>query len=75
MENMDKRLTVSKWVLTFWPKKHQLPQNLSAQFVCPSPKVWGFDEMSVHSPCSNGNDDVYTAWWIHTVRNSRNMRE
>ena len=35
--------------------------------LCPSPKVWGFDEMGVHSPCSNGNDDVFTAWWIHTV--------
>ena len=22
----------------------QMPQNLYAQFVCPSPKVWNFDE-------------------------------
>ena len=33
MENMDTGLTVP-----------QMPQNLSAQIVCPSPKVWNFDE-------------------------------
>jgi hypothetical protein len=37
MENMDKGLTVPKWVLIVWPKIPQMPQNLSAQFVCPSP--------------------------------------
>jgi hypothetical protein len=42
MENMDKELTVSKWVLMVRPKIPQMPQNLSAQFVCPSPKVWDF---------------------------------
>jgi hypothetical protein len=45
MEKMDKGLTVPKWVLIYWPK---IPQNLSAQFVCPSPKVWDFDEQSLH---------------------------
>ena len=31
MENMDKELTVPKWVLLFWPKNPQMPPNLSAQ--------------------------------------------
>ena len=46
MENMDmnKGLTVPKWVLIVWPKKPQMPNNSSAQFVFPSPKVWDFNE-------------------------------
>ena len=44
MENMDKELTVPKWVLIVQPKLPQMPQNLSAQFVCPSPKVLDFNE-------------------------------
>ena len=44
LENMDKGLTVPKWVLINWPKISQMPQNLFAQIVCPSPKVWDFDE-------------------------------
>ena len=48
MENMDKELTVPKWVLINRPKKTQLPQILSAQIVCPSPKVWDFDEKRLH---------------------------
>ena len=44
MENMDKGLTVPKWVLIVWPKISQMPQNLSAQFVHPSPKVLDFNE-------------------------------
>jgi hypothetical protein len=35
MENMDKGLTVPKWVLINWPKVPQMPQNLSAQIVYP----------------------------------------
>ena len=35
MENMD---IVPKWVLKVWPKIPQMPKNLSAQLVCPSPK-------------------------------------
>ena len=31
MENMDKGLTVPKWVLIVLPKVPQIPQNLSAQ--------------------------------------------
>ena len=44
MENMDKGLTVPKWVLINQPKIPQMPQNLSAQNVCPSPKVWDLGE-------------------------------
>ena len=48
MEIMAKRLTVPKWGLTVWPKIPQMPQNLSAQFVCPSPKFWDFDGKRLH---------------------------
>ena len=41
---MDKGLKVPKWVLINWPKIFQMPENLSAEIVCPSPKVWDFDE-------------------------------
>ena len=44
MENMYKGLTVPKSLLIVWPKIPQMSPNLSAQFVCPSPKVWDFDE-------------------------------
>ncbi len=44
MENIDKGLTVPKWVLIVGPKTPQMPQNLPAQFVCPSPKVLDFNE-------------------------------
>jgi hypothetical protein len=44
MENMDKRLRVPKWVLINWPKIPPRAQNLSSQIVCPSPKVWDFNE-------------------------------
>ena len=44
MENMDWVLTVPKWALINRPKIPQMPQNLSAQIVCPSPEVWDFDE-------------------------------
>ena len=39
MENMDKELTVPKWMLIVRPKIPQMPQKISAQNVCPSPKV------------------------------------
>jgi hypothetical protein len=48
MENMDKGLTVPKWELINWLKIPQMPHNLSAQFFCPSPKVWDFDEKRLH---------------------------
>jgi hypothetical protein len=46
MKNMDKGLTVPKWVLIVWPEIPQMPQNLSAQFVCP--KVLDFNEKKLH---------------------------
>jgi hypothetical protein len=48
MENMNNGLTVPKWVLIFWPKIPQMHQNLSAQCVCPSPKVLDFNEKRLH---------------------------
>ena len=42
---MDKGLTVPKWMLIVSPK---IPQNLSAQFVRPSPEVWDFNEKRLH---------------------------
>ena len=48
MENKDKEIRVPKWVLINRPKIPQMPQNLSAQIVCPSPKVWDFDEKRLH---------------------------
>ena len=48
MENMDKGLTLPKWVLIVRPEITQMPQNLSAQFVCPSPKVMDFNEKRLH---------------------------
>ena len=51
---MDKGLAVPKWVLTVCPKIPQIPQNLSAQFVCPSPKILDLNEKRLH--------------WAYTVR-------
>jgi hypothetical protein len=49
MENMDKGLTVPpKWVLIVQPKIPQMLQNLSVQFVCPSPQVLDFNEKRLH---------------------------
>ena len=45
---MDKGLTVPKWVLIVWPKIPKMSQNLSAQFVCPSPKDLDFNEKGLH---------------------------
>ena len=59
MENMDKGLTVPKWVLIVWPKIPQMPQNLSAQFVCPSPKVLDFNEKRLH--------------WASVVRDAKHL--
>ena len=54
MENIDNGLTVPKRVLINQPKIPQMPQNLSAQIVCPSPKFWDLDEkkasLGVRSP-------------------------
>ena len=56
---MDKGLTVLKWVLINRPKIPQMPQNLSAQIVCSSPKVWYFDEKRLH--------------WVSVVRATRQL--
>jgi hypothetical protein len=48
MENMDKEHTVPKWGLIVRPKIPQMPQNLSDQFVCPSPKVLNIIEKRLH---------------------------
>ena len=48
MENMDKGFTEPKRVLIVQPKIPQMLQNLSAQFVCPSPKVLDFNEKRLH---------------------------
>ena len=45
---MDKGLTIPNWVLIVQPKIPQMPPNLSAQIVYPSPKVWDFDEKRLH---------------------------
>ena len=44
MENIDKGLTVSKWVLI------KLVENTpnAQKFICPIPKVWDFDEKRLH---------------------------
>ena len=48
MENMDKELTLPKCVLIVRPKIPPKPQNLSAQFVCPSPKVLDVNEKRLY---------------------------
>ena len=40
MENMDKGLTVPKWVLIVWPKIPQMPQNLPAYLSAQAQKFW-----------------------------------
>ena len=43
MENMDKILIVLTKIgadTLVWPKIPQIPQNLSAQFVCPPQNFW-----------------------------------
>ena len=48
MENIDKGLTVPKWVLIVRPKIPQMLQDLSAQFVCPSLKVLDFNDKKIY---------------------------
>ena len=59
MENMNKGLTVPKWVQIVWPKIPRMPQKLSAQFVCPSPKVLDFNEKMLH--------------WVSLLRENGNL--
>ena len=53
---MDKGLTVQKWVLIVRLKIPEMPTKLSAQFACPSPKVWDF-----RKKVSVVRDRAYTA--------------
>ena len=73
MENMDKGLTVRKWVLINRPKIPQMPQNLSAQIVCPTPKVWDFDKkkasLGVRCPCS-----VASQFFLRNISNLKPFR-
>ena len=39
-ENMDKRLTVPKWLLINWPKIPQIPQNLLPKINEGAGRVW-----------------------------------
>ena len=48
MENMDKGLTVPKLGADSLAENTQIAENLSAQFVCPSPKVLDFNEKRLH---------------------------
>ena len=48
LDIMHMGLTVPKWVLINRTKIPQMPQNLSDQIVCQSPKVWYFDEKRLH---------------------------
>ena len=48
MENMDRGLLVPKGVLINQAKIHQMLQNWFVQIVCPSPKVWDWDEKGLH---------------------------
>ena len=49
MKNMDKGLTVcTKMGADKFLENTQMPQNLSAQIVSQSPKVWDFDEKKLH---------------------------
>ena len=45
---MNKGLAVSKLWLINWPKIPHMPQNLSAQIVCPSPEICDFNEKRLH---------------------------
>ena len=47
-ENMGKKLIVPRQVLIVKTKIPQMLQNLAAQFVCPCPKVWDFEEKKLH---------------------------
>ena len=46
MENMDKGITVLKWVLINWPKIPQMPQNYLPKFSAKTQKY--FNEKRLH---------------------------
>ena len=76
MENMDKWLIVPKWVLVFWPKIPQLPQNylsnLSAQaqkFRISTKKA----SLGVRSPCAPRQQDYKIHLIFYSTRNIYNF--
>ena len=72
MENMDKGLTVQKRVLIVGPKIPQMPQKLSAQFVCHSPKVLDVNEKRLHwASVDRGGENHYNssvAMWLSVAK-------
>ena len=54
MENMDKGLTVPKWVLINWPKIPQMPPKCFGPICLPKPKSLGFSNK--------------TSFWVSEVR-------
>jgi hypothetical protein len=48
MEIMETGLIVPKRVLINQQKILQMPPDLLVKIVCPSPKVWDFDEKRLH---------------------------
>ena len=65
MKNMDKELTVPKWVLINQLTISQMPQNLSAQIVCLIPKVWDFYEKRFHWASVVRGKELYVKWKMH----------
>ena len=66
MKKLDKELTVPKWVLINQLKSPQMPPIFSAQFVCPSPKVWDFRKklsLGVRSPWISRSSYKGCAGW------------
>ena len=50
MENMDKELTVPKWVLIVRPKIPQMPQKFQPKMSAQAQKFKIFEKRSVRSP-------------------------
>ena len=65
MENMDKGLTVPKWVLIVLLK---IPPNV-LEFVCPIPKVQDFNEKRLHwaSVVHVANYSIYATFVTHVI--------
>ena len=71
MENMDKEHTVPKWGLIVRPKLPQMPPNISAQFVCPSPNVLNIVEKRLHwASVVRGKEDLVMSVSKSAGRNS-----
>jgi hypothetical protein len=67
MKNMDKELTVPKWVLINQPKIPQIPQNVFAQIVSPSSKGFIGRPLFVSSTIVlffPGGEYMAAVWWI-----------